>query len=95
MIKGSNYLDGLSDIKNIVFDKTGTLTSGEFKVNNIEIAKNSKYSMDDIIDIVVSGEEMSNHPLASSLKALGKVVVRRLLSLKRLMAWGLVLFIMD
>lgn len=72
LIKGSNYLDGLCDIKNIVFDKTGTLTSGEFKVNDVEIDKDSKYSKEEIIDIVVSGEEMSNHPLASSLKKLGK-----------------------
>ena len=89
LIKGSNYLDGLSDIKNIVFDKTGTLTSGEFKVNNIEISKGSKYSKDDIIDIVVSGEEMSNHPLASSLKALGESSGKKVTSFKEIDGKGI------
>ena len=89
LIKGSNYLDGLSDIKNIVFDKTGTLTSGEFKVNNVEISKGSKYSMDDIIDIVVSGEEMSNHPLASSLKALGESSGKKVTKFKEIDGMGI------
>ena len=89
LIKGSNYLDGLSDIKNIVFDKTGTLTSGEFKVNNIEISKNSKYSKDEIIDIVVSGEEMSNHPLASSLKALGESSGKKIIKFKEIDGKGI------
>ena len=89
LIKGSNYLDGLSDIKNIVFDKTGTLTSGEFKVNNIEISKDSEYSKDDIIDIVVSGEEMSNHPLASSLKALGESSGKKITKFKELDGKGI------
>ena len=89
LIKGSNYLDGLSDIKNIVFDKTGTLTSGEFKINNIEISNGSKYDMDDIIDIVVSGEEMSNHPLASSLKALGESSGRKVTKFKEIDGKGI------
>ena len=89
LIKGSNYLDGLSDIKNIVFDKTGTLTSGEFKVNSIEISKGSKYSTDDIIDIVVSGEEMSNHPLAGSLKALGESRGKKVTSFKEIDGKGI------
>lgn len=89
LIKGSNYLDGLSDIKNIVFDKTGTLTSGEFKVNNIEISKNSKYSKDEIIDIVVSGEEMSNHPLAISLKALGESSGKKITKFKEIDGKGI------
>lgn len=89
LIKGSNYLDGLSDIKNIVFDKTGTLTSGEFKVNSIEISKGSKYSRDDIIDIVVSGEEMSNHPLASSLKALGESSGKKVTKFKEIDGMGI------
>ena len=89
LIKGSNYLDGLSDIKNIVFDKTGTLTSGEFKVNNIEISKCSKYNKDEIIDIVVSGEEMSNHPLASSLKALGESSGKKITKFKEIDGKGI------
>ena len=89
LIKGSNYLDGLCDIKNIVFDKTGTLTSGKFKVNDVEIDKDSKYSKEEIIDIVVSGEEMSNHPLASSLKKLGKSSGKKIAKFKELDGKGI------
>lgn len=89
LIKGSNYLDGLCDIKNIVFDKTGTLTSGEFKVNDVEIDKDSKYSKEEIIDIVVSGEELSNHPLASSLKKLGKSSGKKITKFKELDGKGI------
>ena len=89
LIKGSNYLDGLCDIKNIVFDKTGTLTSGEFKVNDVEIDKDSKFSKEEIIDIVVSGEEMSNHPLASSLKKLGKSSGKKITKFKELDGKGI------
>lgn len=72
-----------------MFDKTGTLTSGEFKVNSIEISKGSKYSRDDIIDIVVSGEEMSNHPLASSLKALGESSGKKVTKFKEIDGMGI------
>lgn len=89
LIKGSNYLDGLCGIKNIVFDKTGTLTSGEFRVNDVEIDKDSKYSKEEIIDIVVSGEEMSNHPLASSLKKLGKNSGKKITKFKELDGKGI------
>ena len=65
LIKGSNYLDNLSNAKNIIFDKTGTLTNGEFEVNDIEIVDNS-YSKEEIIDILVKGEMFSNHPIATS-----------------------------
>lgn len=68
LIKGSNYLDNLSNTTSIIFDKTGTLTDGSFRVTNIEITdKNSKYKMDDIIDILRKGESYSDHPIAKSI----------------------------
>ena len=66
LIKGSNFLDGLKDIKEIGFDKTGTLTKGEFGISKIEIL-NNKYSEDEILDYVVMGESFSNHPIAKSI----------------------------
>lgn len=66
LIKGSNYLDNLSKVKNIIFDKTGTLTNGEFKVTRIEIFDN-EYTKEDIIEIITKGESLSNHPIAKSI----------------------------
>lgn len=69
LIKGSNYLDNLSKVNNIIFDKTGTLTNGTFKVKSINIY-DKKYTKEDVIDILVSGEEGSNHPIAKSIMKL-------------------------
>ncbi len=66
LIKGSNYLDNLSKVKNIIFDKTGTLTNGEFKVTGIEIFDN-EYTREDIIEVITKGESLSNHPIAKSI----------------------------
>jgi Cd2+/Zn2+-exporting ATPase len=69
LIKGSNYLDNLSNAKNIIFDKTGTLTNGSFTVMNIEILDNN-YTKHEIIDILIKGESFSNHPIAKSIMKL-------------------------
>ena len=66
LIKGSNYLDALKDINKIVFDKTGTLTEGSFEVANIDIFDDS-YTKEEVIDILVKGEALSNHPIAKSI----------------------------
>ena len=66
LIKGSNYLDNLSDTSSVIFDKTGTLTNGTFNVSKIEI-EDSRYNYDEIIDILIKGESFSNHPIAKSI----------------------------
>lgn len=66
LIKGSNYLDNLSEATSIIFDKTGTLTNGAFTVSDIEII-NKKYTKDEIINILVMGESYSEHPIAKSI----------------------------
>lgn len=66
LIKGSNYLDNLSNAKNIIFDKTGTLTNGSFSVSKIDILDKA-YSENEVIDILVKGESLSNHPIAKSI----------------------------
>lgn len=66
LIKGSNYLDSIKDIKEIVFDKTGTITTGEFYISKINI-HDKKYTEDQIMEIFACGESLSNHPIAKSV----------------------------
>lgn len=66
LIKGSNYLDNLSNIENIVFDKTGTLTDGTFNIKKIEVIDND-YNEQEIKNILLKGESLSNHPIANSI----------------------------
>ena len=71
LVKGSNYLDNLSNTTSIIFDKTGTLTNGTFNVEKIEVL-DDKYSKEEIIDILIKGEFLSNHPIAKSILKLKK-----------------------
>lgn len=69
LIKGSDYLDSLANIKEIIFDKTGTITTGNFLDYKLEILDNN-YSKEEIITYLVSGETLSNHPIAKSITAI-------------------------
>ncbi len=64
LVKGSDYLEKISECDTIVFDKTGTLTKGIFKVSKI----NSKVSDLEFLKAAVIAEIYSNHPIAKSLK---------------------------
>lgn len=66
LIKGSNYLDSIKNIKEIAFDKTGTITTGEFYISKINI-HNKEYTEDKIMEIFAKGESLSNHPIAKSI----------------------------
>lgn len=66
LIKGSDYLDGIKDIKEIVFDKTGTLTKGEFVIDKVELSTNN-FTKDEVLEFAVLGESFSNHPIAKSI----------------------------
>ncbi len=66
LIKGSDYLDGIKDIKEIVFDKTGTLTKGQFAIDKVEVYS-EKLTEDQILEYAVLGESYSNHPIAKSI----------------------------
>ena len=70
LVKGGNYLEDLKNIQKIVFDKTGTLTHGVFEVNKI-ITKND-FTKEEIIKYAAYSEELSNHPIALSIKKLYK-----------------------
>lgn len=66
LIKGSDYLDSLRNIEKIVFDKTGTITTGVLKNIKINIIDKS-YTEETLKQIIVSGEKLSNHPIAKSI----------------------------
>jgi Cd2+/Zn2+-exporting ATPase len=65
LVKGSNFLDALTQVKTVVFDKTGTLTKGEFKV--FEIVPSNGFSIDEILEYAAHTEASSNHPVAKSI----------------------------
>lgn len=65
LIKGSNFLDALTQVKIVVFDKTGTLTKGEFKVS--EIVTSNSFSKEKILEYAAYAEANSNHPVAKSI----------------------------
>ena len=66
LIKGSKYLEILAKSKNIVFDKTGTLTKGNFVVE--KVVSLSLYSETEILKLMASIEQFSNHPIAKSIQ---------------------------
>lgn len=65
LVKGSNYLEALSNVETIVFDKTGTLTEGVFEVQFIEPVGISKA---ELLKIAAYAEYNSNHPISKSIK---------------------------
>ncbi len=79
LVKGSNYLEAIAQMKSLVFDKTGTLTKGEFKVS--EVINLNGFSKEDILYYAAYAEKFSTHPIAKSiLTAYGKDVDLSLIS---------------
>lgn len=71
LVKGSNYLEALSETKYVVCDKTGTLTKGVFEVTQIEAAEGT--TQEQLLELAAYAESYSNHPISKSLKeAYGK-----------------------
>lgn len=66
LVKGSDYLDTLSKVNKIIFDKTGTITTGTFSDYKLNILSKN-YSKEEAIKYLVSGELLSNHPIAKSI----------------------------
>ena len=74
LVKGSNYLETLSQVKTLVFDKTGTLTQGVFEVNGIH---HSEISDEKLVEYAALAESASSHPISKSLqRAYGKEIDR-------------------
>lgn len=71
LVKGSNYLEALSETKYVVFDKTGTLTKGVFDVTGIYPGRD--FTEDELLEYAAYAESYSSHPISKSLKnAYGK-----------------------
>ena len=74
LVKGSNYLETLSQTKVVVFDKTGTLTQGVFEVNGIH---HSQIRDEQLVEYAALTESASSHPISKSLqRAYGKEIDR-------------------
>ncbi len=71
LVKGSNYLEVLSQVKYMVFDKTGTLTKGVFQVTEVQPIEG--VTKEELLQVAAMVESYSNHPIAKSIKeAYGK-----------------------
>ena len=74
LVKGSNYLETLSQARIVVFDKTGTLTQGVFEVNGIH---HSGLENEKLLEYAALAESASSHPISRSLqRAYGKEIDR-------------------
>ncbi|MCY9357104.1 cadmium-translocating P-type ATPase [Bacillus spizizenii] len=73
LVKGSNYLEALNQVKYAVFDKTGTLTKGSFEVTEIKPAEG--FTKESLLEAAAYAELHSQHPIAESVrKAYGKML---------------------
>ena len=66
LVKGSNYLEGMSEVRHVVFDKTGTLTRGVFEVSGVY---NNTVDEAVLLEYAAYAECYSDHPISKSLKA--------------------------
>lgn len=66
LVKGSNYIEALNSVKNIVFDKTGTITKGVFTVTNV-VSLTEDVSEERLLNILIHAEYYSNHPIGISI----------------------------
>ena len=74
LVKGSNYLEILSQTKYVVFDKTGTLTQGVFEVNEVH---HNEMDREQLLEYAALAESASSHPISRSLqRAYGKEIDR-------------------
>ena len=74
LVKGSNYLETLSQTKTVVFDKTGTLTQGVFEVNGIH---HHEMENEKLVEYAALAESASSHPISKSLqRAYGREIDR-------------------
>ena len=92
LVKGSNYLETLSQTKMVVFDKTGTLTQGVFEVNGIH---HNKLENEKLLEYAALAESASSHPISKSLqRAYGKEIDRsRVRDIREISGNGIIAFV--
>ncbi|MFN2237269.1 MAG: heavy metal translocating P-type ATPase [Anaerolineales bacterium] len=89
LVKGSNYLDTLASVRNLVVDKTGTLTRGDFKVTKIE--PSNGFSELDLLRYAAQAEIGSDHPIAQSIReAYGETTDFKIDTFKEIAGQGVV-----
>lgn len=87
LVKGSNILDDLVDIKTIIFDKTGTITEGVFEVTKIYSVNNKDV---ELLKLAAEAEANSNHPIALSIKkTYGKEIKSKITNTKEISGAGI------
>lgn len=88
LIKGSNYLDLIKDVGEIIFDKTGTLTKGEFSIKKIDVI-NNKFNEENVLEYALLGEQFSNHPIAKSITKNKEIPNKKISEFKEIAGEGI------
>lgn len=89
LVKGSNYLELLTQIQTLVFDKTGTLTEGKFRVENVY--PNAGIKEAELVELAAIAEMHSPHPIACSIVEYfpGKLPTEKLATVKEVVGQGI------
>lgn len=88
LVKGSNYLEAMSEVTTLVFDKTGTLTRGEFRVTDVAPEGCTER---ELLELAAHGERLSAHPVALALREAfdGEIDVGRVEAAEELAGHGI------
>ncbi|MBP3735717.1 MAG: heavy metal translocating P-type ATPase [Lachnospiraceae bacterium] len=68
LVKGSNFLEAVSQVRTVVFDKTGTVTKGQFRVREIVPEKGAGCGEEELLRLAAEAEAFSNHPAAAAIR---------------------------
>ena len=68
LIKGSNFMETLANVKYLVMDKTGTITKGNFEVTAVHDGRDQNMDSAEILELAALAESHSSHPIASSIR---------------------------
>ncbi len=94
LVKGSNFLETVSQITTVVFDKTGTLTKGEFKVTNVMATDNNESYL---VELAAHAEAYSNHPISNAIKEKydGEIRLNKLRDINETAGYGITVIYDD
>jgi len=93
LVKGSDYLDAMRNIRVIAMDKTGTLTTGKFSIAKVNVL-DKKYTEEQVLNYCKIGESFSNHPIAIAIVGKDEIDTSNVESHKELPGLG-VSFVLD